>query len=90
MQNYALWWPVVGGLAFLTILILVIVLTGDHSPHSKIKQKRKKSKKRSCSRSPQDTTGHGLKKVSRNVQTSSNDAGGVDARLRLLTHTISA
>ncbi len=35
MQNYTLWWPVVGGLAFLTVLILVIVLTGDHSPHSK-------------------------------------------------------
>ncbi len=62
MQNYALWWPVVGGLAFLTVLILVIVLTGDHSPHPKTKQKQKKSKKRSRSRSPQDTTGHGLKK----------------------------
>ena len=51
------WWSgIFGG------LILVIILTGDHSPASETKQKRKKSKKRSRSRSPHDTTGHSRKK----------------------------
>ena len=62
MQNYALWWPVVGGVTFLAVLILAVVLAGGQSPSSKTKQKRKKTKKRSRSRSPQDTTGHTVKK----------------------------
>ena len=62
MQNYALLWPVVGGIAFLAILVLVIVFTGDHSPPSKTqKQKLKKSKKHSHSRSPPKTTSQGCK-----------------------------
>ena len=63
MQNYALWWPVVGGVAFLVVLVWVVIFTGDHSPPSKPhKQKRKKSRK--CSRSPPKTTSHGLKRHS--------------------------
>ena len=63
MQNYNLWWPVVCGVAFLAVLILVIILTGDQSPHSKTqKQKQKKPKKHSRSCSPPKTTGHSLKK----------------------------
>ncbi len=62
MQNYTLWWPVVGGVTFLAVLILAVVLAGGQSPSSKAKQKRKKTKKRSRSRSPHDTTGHTVKK----------------------------
>ncbi len=62
MQNYALWWPVVGGVTFLAVLILAVVLTGGQSPSSKTKLKRKKTKKRSRSHSPHDTTGHTVKK----------------------------
>ncbi len=62
MQNYALWWPVVGGVTFLAVLILAVILTGGQSPSSKAKLKRKKTKKRWHSRSPHDTTGHTVKK----------------------------
>ncbi len=49
MQNYAFWWPVVGGVSFLAVIILGTVLTRDHSPTSKThKQKQKKSQKRSA------------------------------------------
>ena len=67
MLRQPVWWPVVGAVAFLAVLVLVIVFTGDKgSPTSKThKQKRKKSRKRS--RSPPRTTGHVLKRRQLNV-----------------------
>ena len=63
MQNYTFWWPVVGGVAFLAVLVLFAVFTGDRSsPSKQHKQKRKKSRKRS--RIPPKTTSHGLKRRS--------------------------
>ncbi len=69
MQNYAFWWPVVDGVAFLAVLALVIVLTGDRdSPSSKThKQKQKKSRKPSPSCSPPRTTSHRLKRHTLNA-----------------------
>ncbi len=69
MQNYALWWSGAGGVAFLAVLVSVIVLTGNRSPSKTHKQKLKKSRKRSCSRSrsPPKTTSHGLKRRTLNA-----------------------
>ncbi len=56
MQNYALWWLVVGVVAFLAILILIMIFAGDHSPPPKTQNKRSRS------RTPPTTTSHALKR----------------------------
>ncbi len=45
MQNYALWWPVVGGVAFLAVLILIMIFAGDHSPPPKTQNKNGRNRR---------------------------------------------